>query len=62
MIHRGEEAAPDFGACGVRFGRADQARGGVAEQPVRTLHATAPELFTQPAIHTLAVKLSYWFG
>jgi len=39
-----------------------QARGGVSEVPTQTLHATVPELFTQPAIHTLAVKLSWWFG
>jgi len=39
-----------------------QSRGGVPALPTQTLHATAPELFTQPAIHTLAVKLSYWFG
>jgi hypothetical protein len=38
-----------------------QARGGSAglSQP---LHEAAPDIFTQPAIHTLAVKLSYWFG
>jgi hypothetical protein len=39
-----------------------QSRGGVPALPTQTLHATAPELFTQPAIHTLAIKLSYWFG
>lgn len=39
-----------------------QSRGGVPQLPTQTLHATAPELFTQPAVHTLAVKLSYWFG
>jgi hypothetical protein len=39
-----------------------QARGGVPEMPTQTLHATTPELFTQPAVHTLAVKLSWWFG
>jgi hypothetical protein len=39
-----------------------QDRGGVPALPAQTLHATAPELFTQPAVHTLAVKLSYWFG
>jgi hypothetical protein len=39
-----------------------QSRGGVPQLPAQTLHATAPELFTQPAVHTIAVKLSYWFG
>lgn len=39
-----------------------QARGGVPEVPTQTLHQTVPELFTQPAVHTLAVKLSWWFG
>jgi len=39
-----------------------QSRGGVPALPTETLHATTPELFTQPAVHTLAVKLSYWFG
>jgi hypothetical protein len=39
-----------------------QSRGGVPQLPVQTLHATVPELFTQPAVHTIAVKLSYWFG
>jgi hypothetical protein len=39
-----------------------QSRGGVPQLPTQTLHATVPELFTQPAIHTIAIKLSYWFG
>jgi hypothetical protein len=39
-----------------------QSRGGLPQLPTQTLHATVPEVFTQPAIHTLAVKLSYWFG
>jgi hypothetical protein len=39
-----------------------QSRGGVPMLPAQTLHATVPEVFTQPAVHTLAVKLSYWFG
>jgi hypothetical protein len=26
------------------------------------LHLAAPEVATQPGIHTLAIKLSYWFG
>lgn len=28
----------------------------------RPLHSVAPDAFTQPGIHTLALKLSYWFG
>jgi hypothetical protein len=39
-----------------------QMRGGVPLLPAQSLRATTPELFTQPAIHTLAIKLSYWFG
>ncbi len=39
-----------------------QSRGG-ADQPMPTPFARASsEIVTQPAIHTLAVKLSYWFG
>lgn len=30
-----------------------------AAQP---LHSAAPDVATQPGIHTLAIKLSYWFG
>ena len=26
------------------------------------LHAAAPDVVTQPGIHSLAIKLSYWFG
>jgi hypothetical protein len=39
-----------------------QLRGGVPLLPAQTLHSTLPEAFTQRAIHTLAIKLSYWFG
>ena len=39
-----------------------QARGGVPQQPTQPLHATLPDIFTQAALHTLAIKLSYWFG
>ena len=39
-----------------------QARGGVADSRARPLHATLPDIVTQSAIHTLALKLSFWFG
>jgi hypothetical protein len=39
-----------------------QLRGGLPLLPAQPLHTTAPEAFTQPALHTLAIKLSYWFG
>jgi len=26
------------------------------------LHSAAPDVATRPGIHTLAIKLSYWFG
>jgi hypothetical protein len=39
-----------------------QLRGGIPLLPVQTLHSTVPDAFTQPALHTLALKLSYWFG
>jgi hypothetical protein len=39
-----------------------QLRGGLPLLPAQPLHTTAPEAFTQPAVHTLAIKLSYWFG
>jgi hypothetical protein len=39
-----------------------QLRGGVPLLPAQTLQSTLPETLTQPAIHTLAIKLSYWFG
>ncbi len=38
-----------------------QSRQGAAagSQP---LHSAAPDVVTQPGIHTFAIKLSYWFG
>ncbi len=39
-----------------------QARGGVADMLYRPLHDTFGDVFTERAIHTLAVKFSYWFG
>jgi hypothetical protein len=39
-----------------------QLRGGVPLSPAQTLHTTLPETFTGSALHTLAIKLSYWFG
>ncbi|MFT3691644.1 MAG: DUF5916 domain-containing protein [Kofleriaceae bacterium] len=39
-----------------------QQRGGVPIQVATPLHGTIGDAFTQSAIHTLAVKLSYWFG
>jgi len=39
-----------------------QLRGGVPELPTQTLRTTLPEAFTGSALHTLAIKLSYWFG
>jgi hypothetical protein len=39
-----------------------QARGGLAESLARPLHATLPDIVTQSAIHTIALKLSLWFG
>ena len=39
-----------------------QARGGAGEAIARPLHDTFPDIFTQRAIHTIAVKFSYWFG
>ena len=39
-----------------------QSRGGVPAAAARPLHGVAPDVFTQPAVHTLAIKLSYWFG
>lgn len=38
-----------------------QARAGDAAT-ARTLHGALPDVFAQHAIHTLAVKFSYWFG
>ena len=26
------------------------------------LHTAAPDVVTQPGVHSLAIKLSYWFG
>ncbi len=39
-----------------------QQRGGNTAIPAQPLTDAASELFTQPALHTLAIKLSYWFG
>ena len=39
-----------------------QARGGVTSPISQPLHGAVPEVFTESAIHTLAVKLAYWFG
>ncbi len=39
-----------------------QARGGTTAPVAQPLHAVGSELITQPALHTLAIKLSYWFG
>jgi hypothetical protein len=39
-----------------------QLRGGLPLLPAQPLQTTLPEAFTQPALHTLAIKLSYWFG
>jgi hypothetical protein len=39
-----------------------QDRGGVPIAVAQPLHATIGEAFTQAAVHTLALKLSYWFG
>ena len=38
-----------------------QARGG-GQAISHPLHETLPDIFTQSAVHTVAVKLSYWFG
>jgi hypothetical protein len=39
-----------------------QSRGGADQtMPTPFAHASS-EILTQPAIHTLAIKLSYWFG
>src|SRR5262249_49839189 len=39
-----------------------QTRGGTPVPAAVPLHSAASDVFTQSAIHTLAVKLSYWFG
>jgi hypothetical protein len=39
-----------------------QQRGGIAAPVAQPLHGAANDVFTQSAIHTIAVKLSYWFG
>ena len=39
-----------------------QNRGGVPVTVAQPLHGTIGDAFTQAAIHTLAIKLSYWFG
>jgi hypothetical protein len=38
-----------------------QSRQGTATR-AQPLHTAAPDVVTQPGIHTLAIKLSYWFG
>jgi hypothetical protein len=38
-----------------------QLRQGTATR-ARPLHVASPEVVTQPGIHTLAIKFSYWFG
>lgn len=39
-----------------------QQRGGNSTPAVQSFRGAAPGVITDPAIHTLAVKLSYWFG
>lgn len=39
-----------------------QQRGGESAPSARPLRDAAPRIVTDPAVHTLAVKLSYWFG
>lgn len=39
-----------------------QQRGGSESALAPPLRSTLPDIFTQSAIHTLALKLSYWFG
>jgi hypothetical protein len=39
-----------------------ESRGGDPRRPTQPLHSTLPEIFNQSALHTLAIKLSYWFG
>ncbi|MFT3691645.1 MAG: DUF5916 domain-containing protein [Kofleriaceae bacterium] len=39
-----------------------QQRGGIPIYVAQPLHSTLGDAFTQSAIHTLALKLSYWFG
>jgi hypothetical protein len=39
-----------------------QQRGGVASAIAEPLHSASPGIVTDSAIHTIAVKLSYWFG
>jgi hypothetical protein len=39
-----------------------QTRGGVPLLPTQPLNATVPDMFSQSALHTIAIKLSYWFG
>jgi len=39
-----------------------QSRGGTTLPLAQPLNGAAPNVLTESAIHTLAVKLSYWFG
>ncbi len=39
-----------------------QSRGGTTLPVAQPLHGAAPDVITESAIHTFAVKLSYWFG
>ncbi len=39
-----------------------QQRGGVAAPIAQPFHTASPEVLTDSGIHTIAVKLSYWFG
>ncbi|HEY3808018.1 MAG TPA: DUF5916 domain-containing protein [Kofleriaceae bacterium] len=39
-----------------------QQRGGTAAPIAQPFHSATPEVLTEPGIHTIAVKLSYWFG
>ena len=39
-----------------------QQRGGTSSAVAEPLKTASPEILTDPAVHTLAVKLSYWFG
>ena len=39
-----------------------QQRGGTAAPIAQPFHTASPEILTDSGIHTIAVKLSYWFG
>ncbi len=39
-----------------------QSRGGVSTPVAQPLHSVLPDVATQSAIHTVAIKLSFWFG